>query len=56
MKIIQVKKSKVHDIFIGLGWKNHTRVLVKNGHVQHLAGLPLTKIQYVEINKTVGEK
>jgi len=54
MKILRVKKTPFYDVFIGSGWKGHTRVLVKGSRVQHNAGRPLKKIQYVEIAKTVG--
>ena len=54
MIIKQVKKTKLYDVFIGTGWKNHSRVLVHDGHVHHKTGRSLSKIQYVEIVKSIG--
>jgi hypothetical protein len=55
MKILRVKKTKLFDVFIGSGWKNHSRVLVNEvGHIFHKEGKKLSKIQYIEISKTIG--
>lgn len=54
MIIKQVKKTKLFDIFQGSGWKQHTRVMVRDGHVFFKEGKPLTKIQYVEVSKSIG--
>jgi hypothetical protein len=54
MKILQVKKTPLYDVFTGGGWKNHTRVFVKDGHVLYKAGTKLTRMQYVEVSKSVG--
>lgn len=56
MLIKRVKKTSLYDVFVGLGWKNHSRVSIHNGHVQLHSGNSLSKIQYVEIAKTVGRK
>ena len=56
MIIKRVKRTPYFDVFIGIGWKNHTRVFVKDGHVIYKSGNSLTKIQYVEISKSVGER
>lgn len=56
MIIKQVKKTHFYDIFNGMGWKNHTRVFVRDGHVLYKSGNKLTKIQYIEISKSIGGK
>lgn len=53
MKILRVKKTNFYDVFLNSGWKNHTRVHVKDGKVGHIAGNKLHKIQFVEIIKTI---
>ena len=54
MKILQVKKTRFFDVFLGNGWYNHTRVFVdKNAIVHHISGNQLKRIQMVEISKTV---
>ena len=55
MKILRVKKTNIYDVFCGLGWKNHSRIVNKDGHISLMTGKPLTKIQYVEISKTIQE-
>jgi hypothetical protein len=55
MKILRVKKTPFYDIFLGSGWFNHTRVLVTNNIVHFHSGKHLTRIQMVEIAKTVGD-
>lgn len=54
MKIVRVKKTHMYDVFTGDGWKNHTRVLSKNNHIIYKSGTRLSKIQYVEISKTIN--
>ena len=54
MIIKRVKNTHLYDVFIGNGWKNHARVLIRDGHVFHKEGKPLSKIQYVEISKSIG--
>ena len=38
MKILQVKKLPIFDIFLSEGWTHWTRVLLKKDHLIHLAG------------------
>lgn len=33
MKVIQVKKTNLYDVFVGSGWKNHARIYFKNNKV-----------------------
>jgi hypothetical protein len=54
LKIQRVKRTNLYDVFLGQGWNNHTRVTVKDKHVHIIKGNPLTKIQFVEIAKTVN--
>jgi len=55
MKIVPVKKTPLFDVFVGEGWSNHSRVIVdKNKRVKLISGNRLTKIEFIEISKTVS--
>jgi hypothetical protein len=42
MKILQVKKFPIYDIFTDLGWLNWTRILIdKNKKISVIAGEPI---------------
>jgi hypothetical protein len=43
VKILQVKKLPIFDIFTGMGWDNHTRVIFnhENNSMKVIAGKPL---------------
>jgi hypothetical protein len=56
MKILRVGKTPFYDVFIGDGWYGHTRVRVNGNIVHYQSGKHLTKIQYIQISKTVGDK
>jgi hypothetical protein len=56
MIVKRVKKTNFYDIFTGNGWKNHTRVFIHNSHVLFKSGIKLTKIQFIEISKSIGVK
>ena len=43
MKVLQVKKTPIYDVFIGEGWYNWTRVLLRNDVVKVLSGSPLSR-------------
>lgn len=54
MKILKVRGTNLFDIFTNLGWGNHTRILAnKVGHIIHVNGKVLQKIQLIEISKTI---
>ena len=38
MKILQVKRLPIYDIFLEDGWNHWTRVLLKKDHLIHLNG------------------
>jgi len=38
MKILQVKRLPIYDIFLDDGWNHWTRVLLKKDHLIHLNG------------------
>lgn len=38
MKVLQVKKFPIFDIFQGEGWDNWTRVRIVKGRIVHVAG------------------
>lgn len=42
MKILQVKKFPIYDVFDGDGWTNWSRYLFKKGKLIYLSGLKLT--------------
>jgi hypothetical protein len=43
MKILQVKRTPIYDVFIGDGWHSWTRILLRNSIVKVLSGLPLSR-------------
>lgn len=44
MKILKAGTHGMHDIFVGDGWENHTRVQLRpNGAMIHIDGLRLNK-------------
>lgn len=55
MKIIQVNKTPLFDVFLSNGWYNHSRVLVRDNKAKVTSGNPLTKIQLVEVIKTIND-
>ena len=54
LKIKRIKKTHLYDVFTGIGWNNHTRVIVKDKLVHIVKGKTLSKIQFVEIALTVA--
>jgi hypothetical protein len=43
MKILQVKKFPLYDVFFGQGWKNWSRIkVVSEGEITVISGAPLT--------------
>ncbi len=53
MIIKRVKRTNVYDVFLGNGWKEHTRISFNKGHVNFIAGKYLKPIQFVAIAKTL---
>lgn len=54
LTIKRVKKTSFYDIFMGNGWSTHSRILLQGKHAKLISGVPLTKIQLVEVVKTIG--
>lgn len=53
LTIKRVKKTNMFDIFIGTGWKTHSRIAKTGTHIKLLSGNRLQKYQIVEIIKTL---
>lgn len=53
MKILKVKHTNLYDVFIGDGWKNHTRVYFKKDKLSFVSKstikLTPTQIQTLQI-------
>jgi hypothetical protein len=54
MKILQVKKFPIFDIFTGEGWENWSRYLIKKNKIIYIAGIKLSDKQSVtQLTKTI---
>lgn len=53
-KILRVKKTNMYDVFMGDGWKNHSRIYYDNGRVSLVNGNKLSRIKFIEISKEIG--
>ena len=42
IKIKRVKHSPIYDVFMGSGWKHHTRIKYKGKQLERIYGIPLT--------------
>lgn len=51
MKILQVNKSNLYDVFLYNGWENHIRIYYKNNKLSFVGkpNLRLTQSQLVSI-------
>ncbi len=49
MKVLQVKRTPIYDIFLGDGWYNWTRILFRQQIIKVLAGSPLSKDQQLQL-------
>lgn len=56
MKVLQVKKLPVYDVFLGEGWRNWTRVQVLPGSITVTAGAPLSMAQLSDVYNVVKPK
>lgn len=58
MKILRVKRTNLYDVYLGNGWTNHTRIMLKDAkadaqYIQYISGHKLTKIQSIQALKTI---
>ena len=52
MKLLKAGTFGFYDIFLGEGWKNHTRIqLKKTGHVVYISGERLAKWQMFQLGE-----
>ncbi len=49
LKLLHVKGTPIYDVFIGEGWYNWTRILVRENITKTLQGNTLTKELLLEI-------
>lgn len=55
MKILQVKKFPLYDVFLYDGWTNWSRVKVQDGSITVIAGAALTPDVIGQISNFVKE-
>lgn len=57
MKVLRVKKFPLFDIFLGLGWKNWTRVQVeKDKSMKIVGGAELSKSEKIKVSAQIINK
>lgn len=54
LTVKRVKHTPMYDVFIGMGWKTHSRILFTNGQYKIVRGVKLNKQQMNEFTKTIG--
>jgi hypothetical protein len=55
MKILQVKKSPIYDIFMGEGWHNWSRIILQKEGLKIIGGMQLIPSIKAEVMKSITQ-